>query len=67
VLSIALPLPMLALLKFTRRPDIMGEFANRRQTHIMAVAATALVLSLNIFLIAETLGLPIPGLPALGA
>jgi Mn2+/Fe2+ NRAMP family transporter len=27
VLSITLPLPMIALLKFARRPDLMGRFA----------------------------------------
>jgi manganese transport protein len=64
VLSIALPLPMVALLLFTRRRDIMGEFANHRRTDLAAVAATALVLALNVFLIAETLGLPIPSLAA---
>lgn len=64
VLSISLPLPMVALLKFTRSTDIMGEFANRRRTQLAAVAATALVLVLNGFLIADTLGLPIPGPPA---
>jgi manganese transport protein len=51
VLSLALPLPMIALLMFTRRADIMGEFANRRLTHWTAVVASALVLALNAFLI----------------
>jgi manganese transport protein len=64
VLSIALPLPMIALLMFTRRADIMGQFANSRLTHIAALFATAFVLLLNTFLIAQTLGIPIPGLPA---
>jgi manganese transport protein len=64
VLSIALPLPMVALLMFTRRRDIMGEFANRRQIQAMAVAATAFVLALNVFLVVQTFGVPIPGLPA---
>ena len=62
VLSIALPLPMIALLMFTRRADIMGEFANSRLTHIAALVGTAVVLLLNIFLILETFGVPIPGL-----
>ena len=62
ILSIALPLPMIALLMFTRRPDIMGAFVNGRLTRIAAVGATALVLVLNAFLIAQTLGVPIPGL-----
>ncbi len=62
MLSIALPLPMVALLIFTRRADIMGRFANRRPTHIAALAATAVVLLLNIFLILQTLGVTIPDL-----
>jgi manganese transport protein len=63
VLSIALPLPMIALLIFTRRADVMGPFANSRRTQATAVAGTVGVLTLNIFLIIQTIGLPIPGLP----
>ncbi len=62
VLSIALPLPMIALLMFTRRKDIMGSFVDRPLTQIVAVVATGLVLALNIFLLLETFGVPIPGL-----
>jgi len=62
VLSIALPLPMIALLIFTRRPDIMGSFANSRLTNIAALVGTALVLVLNSILILQTLGVTIPGL-----
>ena len=62
VLSIALPLPMIALLMFTRRTDIMGEYVNSRLTHIAALVGTAVVLLLNIFLILQTFGVPIPGL-----
>jgi manganese transport protein len=62
VLSIALPLPMIALLMFTRRRDIMGSFVNGRLTQIAAVAGTALVLVLNVFLILQTLGVAMPGL-----
>ena len=36
VLSIALPLPMIALIMFTRRTDIMGRFANGRMTNFVA-------------------------------
>ena len=64
VLSIALPLPMIALLMFTRRADIMGQFANGRLTNITAIVATATVLLLNVVLILQTLGVPIPGLSA---
>ena len=62
VLSIALPLPMVALLMFTRRPDIMGAFANRRVTNVAALLGTIVVLALNMFLILQTLGISIPGL-----
>src|ERR1700736_1922144 len=62
VLSIALPLPMIALLIFTRRPDIMGAFANGRLTNLAALLGTIVVLALNLFLILQTFGVPIPGL-----
>jgi manganese transport protein len=62
VLSIALPLPMIALLMFTRRADIMGRFANSRLTQGAAIVATAVVLLLNTFLILQSLGVAIPGL-----
>ena len=62
VLSLALPLPMIALLMFTRRPDIMGQFANSPRAQVTAVAGTALVLMLNAFLVFQTFGTPIPGL-----
>jgi manganese transport protein len=66
VLSIALPLPMISLLIFTRRADIMGEFANSRLTQVAAVTGTVVVLLLNAFLIIQICGIPIPGLPARG-
>jgi manganese transport protein len=62
VLSIALPLPMIALLMFTGRADIMGKFVNSRMTRVAAVIATVLVLVLNALLIVQTLGISIPGL-----
>ena len=64
VLSIALPLPMIALLLFTGRADIMGRFANGRVTAVAALVGTALVLLLNLILILQTFGVPIPGLAA---
>ena len=62
VLSIALPLPMISLLIFTSRRDIMGQFANGRLTVVAAVVGTTVVLLLNIFLILQTLGVSIAGL-----
>jgi manganese transport protein len=61
VLSIALPLPMISLLLFTRRRDIMGPFANSRLTQSAAVIGTIVVLALNMFLILQTCGIPLPG------
>jgi manganese transport protein len=55
VLSAALPFPMIALVYFTGRPDLMGGYVNRSSTQIAAVGATALVLTLNLFLVVATL------------
>ncbi len=57
VLSITLPLPMIALLLFTRRPDLMGRFANRWPTQAAAGIGAVIVLTLNALLIAETFGI----------
>jgi manganese transport protein len=62
VLSIALPLPMVALVLFTRRREVMGSFANRPLTNVAALVGAAAVLLLNLLLILQTLGVPIPGL-----
>ena len=55
VLSIALPLPMISLIVFTSRADIMGVFVNTALTRNLAIAATLVVLTLNVVLIAQTL------------
>ncbi|HXW42421.1 MAG TPA: Nramp family divalent metal transporter [Xanthobacteraceae bacterium] len=64
ILSIALPLPMVSLIVFTGKAEIMGQFTNGRLTHAAALIATGIVLLLNIFLILETFGVAIPGLSA---
>lgn len=64
VLSFALPVPMIALVLFTRRRDLMGEFVNGRWTDAAAILGTGLVLILNVILLVQTFGLPIPGLSA---
>jgi manganese transport protein len=56
VLSLALPIPMIALVLFTRRRDIMGEFANTRLTDAAAILATLVVLALNVILLLQTFG-----------
>ena len=53
---------MIALIIFTNRRDIMGDFVNGRLTRIAALLGTAVVLILNIVLIVQTLGIELPGL-----
>src|SRR5271156_919497 len=60
VLSIALPFPMIALVVFTGRADIMGRFANRASTHTAAIIGTVTVLALNLLLVLQTLNVPLP-------
>jgi len=64
VLSLALPVPMIALVLLMRRSSVMGAYLNGRYTGIAAVAATAIVLALNLLLVLQTLEVPIPGLGA---
>ena len=56
VLSLALPVPMIALLVLAGRRDVMGSFANRRLTQATAVLAAVLVLGLNLLLLLQTAG-----------
>jgi manganese transport protein len=63
VLSFTLPIPMIALVVFTRRRDVMGEFANRWLTDLLAIIGAAVVLLLNVVLLLQTLGVAVPGLP----
>jgi manganese transport protein len=63
-LSLALPAPMIALIVFTGRRDIMGDFVNSRLTQVAAVVGAAAILALNVVLVLQTFGVPIPGLPA---
>lgn len=54
VLSIALPLPMIALVIFTGRSAIMGQFASTAAMRVIATLATVFVVSLNVFLVVQT-------------
>jgi manganese transport protein len=64
VLSFALPVPLVALVILMRRRELMGDFVNSRLTHATAVVGTILICLLNVVLILQTLGVAIPGLPA---
>jgi manganese transport protein len=61
VLSLALPVPMIALVAFTRRPDIMGRFANGWRLQTAAFIGMAIVLGLNIVLLLQIFGIAILG------
>jgi manganese transport protein len=61
VLSIVLPVPMIALLILTQRRDVMGEYVNSRFTAAMAIGAAAIVLTLNLLLVLQTAGVSLLG------
>ena len=64
VLSIALPAPVIALLIFTSRKDVMGAFANSRLTNVAASFAALVILTLNAVLLLQAFGVNLPGLPS---
>ncbi|WP_429252991.1 Nramp family divalent metal transporter [Paraburkholderia sp. GAS333] len=61
VLSFALPVPMIALVLFTRRRDLMGEFVNSRVTDFVAIVATVIIVVLNVVLLLQTFGFGVYG------
>ena len=56
VLSLVLPVPMIALLILVFRPGVMGVFSPGRLTRIGAVIATVVVLGLNMVLLTQVAG-----------
>ncbi|MCV2868922.1 Nramp family divalent metal transporter [Defluviimonas sp. WL0002] len=60
VLSIALPVPMIALIIFSSRRSVMRDFAIGPVLRICALAGAAAVLSLNFVLLADTFGMAVP-------
>ena len=57
VLSFGIPFALIPLVYFTSRTDIMGGLVNRRITNVTATAIAAVIISLNMFLLAQTFGL----------
>jgi manganese transport protein len=57
VLSFGIPFALIPLVRFTSRPDLMGPLVNRRATTAAAILVAALIVSLNVFLLAQTFGL----------
>jgi manganese transport protein len=62
VLSLVLPVPMIALIWVTSNRQIMGAFTNRRAITLLAAFAALVVLSLNALLLCLAAGVEIPGL-----
>jgi manganese transport protein len=54
ILSLVLPVPMIALFVLIRRPGVMAEFAIGRRTQVVAAAATVIVLALNTILLLQS-------------
>ncbi|PZO66844.1 MAG: divalent metal cation transporter [Paracoccus denitrificans] len=62
VLSIALPVPMIALVIFSSRRDVMGQYIVNLPIRALAWLAALIVLSLNFVLLANVFGYSVPGL-----
>jgi manganese transport protein len=62
VLSLALPVPMLALLWFTGRRSVMGAYVTGPVMRVAACGGAAVVLALNALLLLQTFGVAVPGL-----
>jgi manganese transport protein len=54
ILSLVLPVPMIALFVLIRRPNIMTGFAIGRGTQALAAVATVVVLALNVILLLQS-------------
>ncbi|HEY1504499.1 MAG TPA: Nramp family divalent metal transporter [Stellaceae bacterium] len=57
LLSLTLPLPMIALLIFTAQREVMGDMVNGRMTTALACVAAVIVLTLNLVLLLQGVGL----------
>ncbi len=54
VLSFVLPLPVITMIRFTRRRDLMGSLVNKPITTWLAVACSVVILGLNAWLLYST-------------
>jgi manganese transport protein len=57
VLSFGIPFALVPLVLLTGRRDVMGAHVNRLPTTVVAVAIAALISGLNVFLLAQAVGL----------
>jgi manganese transport protein len=61
-LSFTLPIPVITLIAFTAKRDIMGSLANRKPTTIAAAVCAVVILLLNVVLLYLTFGGTLPGI-----
>jgi manganese transport protein len=54
VLSVVLPFPVIALIYYTQKKELMGVLTNKMSTTILSSLCALLILSLNIWLIVQT-------------
>lgn len=57
VLSFGIPFALIPLVLITRRRDVMGTLVNQRLTTVVAAIVAAMIVALNLFLLADTFGL----------
>jgi manganese transport protein len=55
VLSFGIPFALVPMILLTRRREVMGELVNRPHTTVVAGVVAALIISLNVFLLYQTL------------
>jgi manganese transport protein len=60
ILSIALPVPMIALIIFTSRRDVMGTYVSGPFVRLLSLAGAMAVLGLNFVLLGQTFSVGIP-------
>ncbi|AFM40547.1 natural resistance-associated macrophage protein metal ion transporter NRAMP [Desulfosporosinus acidiphilus SJ4] len=60
ILSIVLPIPIIALIYFTKRKDIMGVLVNKKLITSLSIICAVVISFLNLLLIYQTLGGSIP-------
>jgi manganese transport protein len=56
-LSFALPFALVPLIVLTRNHEVMSDLVNTRTTNLLAYISTAVIIALNLLLIAQALGL----------
>jgi manganese transport protein len=57
VLSFGIPFALVPLVLFTAKRELMGVLANARATTVAAIGVAALIIALNVFLLAQTFGI----------